>query len=203
MASMSLRTWHDARLPRLDGIEAAHRAMGGPARGRRFATLQINHSYVMSLSSQFQGFCRDLHSESVAHLVARITVDGSPQTDIRQVLAGEFVLERRLDVANPTPANIGQDFNRLGVDFWGEVLRSSGRHISARREGLQDLILWRNAIAHQDFAPRNRSGRAFTFAPYLTVVQVRRWRAACERLAETFDEVMAAHLSAFIGSPPW
>ena len=36
---------------------------------RRYATLQINYAYAAILSSQFQAFCRDLHSESIDYLV--------------------------------------------------------------------------------------------------------------------------------------
>ena len=53
----------------LDEIEAAHASVGGTGPGRRYATQQINQAYAVLLASQFQGYCRDLHTESVAHLM--------------------------------------------------------------------------------------------------------------------------------------
>src|ERR1700682_173538 len=65
-----------ARLRRLelDEIVEAHRAVGGSGRGRRHATEQVNHAYAVLLSSQFQGFCRDLHSECARHIVQQVPV---------------------------------------------------------------------------------------------------------------------------------
>ena len=64
VSSVALQRWMFKAQSALDEIEAAHQAIGGARRGRRYATLQVNHAYAMLLSSQFQGFCRDLHSEA-------------------------------------------------------------------------------------------------------------------------------------------
>src|SRR5271155_4208753 len=69
MPSESLRRWNDVRIHALNEIEGAHESVGGSERGRRYATQQINYAYAAILSSQFQAFCRDLHSESVDYLV--------------------------------------------------------------------------------------------------------------------------------------
>lgn len=92
MPSVLLQRWQTTRVRELDEIEEAHRSIGGSGRGRRYATQQINHAYAMLLSSQFQGFCRDLHSESVDYL-ARAT---NP-VELRAVLRAEFTLHRKLD----------------------------------------------------------------------------------------------------------
>src|SRR5271156_4930617 len=84
MPSHSLRWWSGQRSDALDEIANAHAQVGGTERGRRFATQQINHAYATLLSSQFQGFCRDLHSECVGHLVAASPVD------LRAVLKSQF-----------------------------------------------------------------------------------------------------------------
>lgn len=52
----------------LGEIAAAHTAVGGQGSGRRYATQEINHAYAVLLSSQFQRFCRDLHTEAAAHV---------------------------------------------------------------------------------------------------------------------------------------
>ena len=70
MPSHSLVRWNGERADALDEIENAHVMVGGTERGRRYATQQINYSYAALLSGHFQGFCRDLHSECVDHVVA-------------------------------------------------------------------------------------------------------------------------------------
>ena len=100
---------------------------------RRYATQQINYAYAAILSSQFQAFCRDLHSESVDYLVT--VVPAALQDTIKE----EFFLNRTLDRGNPHPGGIGSDFNRLGVDFWPEVYALHAAN-HRRRELLQELI---------------------------------------------------------------
>src|SRR5579885_1846355 len=57
----------------LDEIERAHRSVGGTVSGRRHATQQINHADTVRLSTQFQGYCRELHDESATHPVQSTT----------------------------------------------------------------------------------------------------------------------------------
>jgi hypothetical protein len=79
-------------------------------------------------------------------------VIGIVPAQLQGFLRAELVWNRSLDRGNPHPGAIGSDFNRLGVDFWAEVYALEARN-ERRRELLQELIDWRNAIAHQDFAP--------------------------------------------------
>src|SRR5688572_17317701 len=74
MPSRSLLRWQGERAEALVEIEGAHASVGGSGPGRRYATQQLNHAYAMLLSSQFQGFCRDLHSECVEFILAAIPV---------------------------------------------------------------------------------------------------------------------------------
>src|SRR5947209_6651597 len=122
MPSFSLRKWEDVRVLDLDEIEDAHRSVGGSGRGRRSATQQINHAYSMLLSSQFQGFCRDLHTECVNEVVAVIE-----PVSVRPVMRDGLVLNRKLDHGNPNAGNIGADFGRLGLDLWNEVKAADRR----------------------------------------------------------------------------
>ena len=48
MPSAALIKWEGDAQRALDEIEAAHRAVEGSGRGRRYATLQINHAYAGS-----------------------------------------------------------------------------------------------------------------------------------------------------------
>jgi hypothetical protein len=191
MPSTALETWITTRNAALDEIESAHRSVGGTGPGRRYATQQINQAYAMLLSSQFQGFCRELHTEFVDHFIGAIV----PHT-LHAPLWLEFMFARRLDKGNPSPGNIGADFNRLGIRFWDRVLVADPK-CSDRKDRLEELNTWRNAIAHQDFDP------AILGATTLQLSKVRQWRTACQALAGTFDEVMRVHLAAVTGSAPW
>src|SRR5947199_9531568 len=123
MPSQSLQTWLNERRLALDEIENAHRRVGGAGRGRRYATQQINCAYALLLSSQFQGFCRDLHNECVRLLVQWITPVG-----LRAGFQETLRLSRKLDTGNPNPGNLGADFARFGIDFWSAVDQLDARN---------------------------------------------------------------------------
>jgi len=191
MPSNSLIRWDGERAEALDEIENAHAMVGGTERGRRFATQQINYSYAALLSSHFQGFCRDLHSECVDHVVSIVPAH------MKGFLRVEFIWNRSLGKGNPHPGAIGSDFNRLGIDFWTHVHALDSRN-ERRRDSLQSLINWRNAIAHQDFDPVALGG---TFKLHLA--KVRTWRNTLNALARDFDRVMYNYLQALLGTVPW
>ena len=191
MTSNSLSRWLAAGQRALDEIENAHLRIGGPLRGRRYATLQINYAYTTLLSSNFQKFCRDLHSEAVDHIT------GAIPPALQGFLRTEMVSNRALDRGNPHPGAVGSDFNRLGVDLWTEVYALDQRN-PRRRKLLQELVDWRNAVAHQDFDPV-----AGSRSPRLHLSKVREWRRAVRALAQSFDRVMYNYLTNLLGSPPW
>src|SRR5260370_42071330 len=72
MPSLALQDWSRRRGAALDEIEHAHRSVGGTGPGRRYLTQQINQAYVVLLSSQFQGFCRDLPTDCADYLLASV-----------------------------------------------------------------------------------------------------------------------------------
>lgn len=191
MPSNSLLHWRQSQRSKLNEIMDAHRAVGGTGRGRRYATEQVNHAYAVLLSSQFQGFCRDLHSECVQHIVQRVPAP------LQNVVRGEFVRDRKLDRGNPNPGNIAADFGRLGLPIWDKV-RALDRRNDERKQRLEELKDWRNAIAHQDFDPAKLGGRTT-----LRLNDVNRWRRACDQLARAFDQVARGHLNGLVGSRPW
>src|SRR5262249_23071235 len=117
MPSRSWRHWNTVRARELDELEAAHTAIGGSRPGPPTATQQINRASAVLLASQFQGFCRDLHSECVDYLVALI-----PVALFQVTVQDEFLWNRALDRGNATQATIAGDFKRLGLDnFWSLV----------------------------------------------------------------------------------
>jgi hypothetical protein len=193
MPSTAFDYWATTRRIALDEIERAHAAVGGTAPGRRYATQQVNQAYAVLLASQFQGYCRDLHSEC-ANFIVRIV---APPPTLRRLVQDEFSRGRQIDRGNAQPGSLGADFGRLGIDFWDEVDGFDPQCVNRRRQ-LQVLNDWRNAIAHQDFDPTVLGGTTT-----LRLQQVRKWRVACHGLAVVFDEVMRQHLQALAGRPPW
>ena len=127
MPSQALQTWLTVRKQALDEIENAHRRVGGTRRGRRHATRQINYAYTVLLSSQFQGFCRELHDECIGLLVQWITPIG-----LRAAFERSLLLGRKLDTGNPNPGNLGADFGRFGFKFWNEVDQLDARNPDRR-----------------------------------------------------------------------
>jgi hypothetical protein len=192
MPSIALQMWESRARRALDEVESAHAAVGGAGRGRRFATRQVNHAYVVLLCSHFQRFCRDLHTEAADFLAGQALY-----APVNAILHTRLIEGRRLSSGNANPGNLGSDFGRFGIDFWGEVRRRDRRN-GARQKKLADLHVWRNAIAHQDFTSPELGGREI-----LRVHEIRRWRGVCERLAVEFDWVMGVYLSSVIGVPPW
>ncbi len=192
MPSRALQVWHADSRRALDEIESAHRAVGGPGRGRRTATQQINQAYAVLLASQFQRFCRDLHTECVEHLIACAVA-----ATFGFIMRSRFLEGWKLDTGNPNLGNIGSDYGRLGMPFWASVAALDARN-KERQRTLSELNVWRNAIAHQDFTHRELYGQ-----DRVRLAQVRAWRAACNRLAMDFDRAVHAHLVDLTGTPPW
>lgn len=192
MPSVSWHEWSTTRAAELDEIESAHAAVGGIGRGRRYATEQINHAYAVLLAAQFQGFCRDLHSECAEVLVKEV-----PSTRVQDVMRWTLLLNRSLDRGNANAGAIGSEFGRLCGEFWDLAYAEDARN-RRRRAALDELNVWRNAIAHQNFEPVTVAGTAT-----LHLDQVRQWRRACDYLAGTFDRVMHAYLAGITGTAPW
>lgn len=179
----------------LDEIELAHRAVGGLGPGRRHATREINHAYAVMLASQFQRFCRDLHSEAVPPL---ISVAAPPL--LGDMLRTRLLQGRKLDVGNASPSNLGSDFGRFGFQFWDAMKRVDKRN-GERQKRLEQLNEWRNAIAHQSFV---RAGKSpLQPVPPLHIRHVRSWRSACNALARSMDVVVSTRIGAVVGTPPW
>jgi hypothetical protein len=177
----------------LNEIAKAHVAVGGTKRGRRYATQQINRAYAVLLASQFQGFCRDLHTECINEIIKFL----APPPVLLPLVLGEFTRNRGLDRGNAQAASIGADFGRLGIRIWEEVDNADPANVE-RRARLEDLNRWRNAIAHQDLDPAKLGGSVV-----LRLQSVRQWRSDCDRLAYAFDEAMRRHLQGFTKTSPW
>ena len=192
MPSNALTIWSNDRIQKLEYMVDVHQRVGGSAQGRRFKTEQINHLFVVTLSGEFQAFCRELHDECSDYWVTLIA-----HANQRVVTRDLFVSGRILNHGNPNPSNLGSDFGRFGLKLWTEV---TSQYASGQtwQDRLEVLIGWRNAVAHQDFSPGNRGG-----ITSLTLRQVQEWRRTCNRLAKAFDKIMRDHLTTITGHAPW
>jgi hypothetical protein len=190
MSSISLQRWLNERCSALDEIESAHASVGGSGRGRRYATQQLNYAYAVLLASQFQAYCRDLYAECADHMTIGIVPE-----ERAKALRGVLGRDRKLNRGNANSGNIGSDFSNLGVPFWQHVSKLDMRN-DARRELLDELNDWRNAIAHHDFTK-------IATGATLHLHEVRAWRSACHQLASAFDEVMRRHFANYNGADPW
>src|SRR5436309_308550 len=123
MPSIALQDWQSNRSAALDGLETAHRGIGVRGPARRQAMQQVNYSYAVALSSQFQAFCRELHSECVGWLA-----QGVANVALSEMMRRALMDNRKLDRGNPNPGNIGADFGRFMLSFWDEVIRLDPRN---------------------------------------------------------------------------
>lgn len=133
----------------------------------------------------------DLHTEVARSIVRRL-----PKHDVQHILLARLVDNRQLDRGNPNPGNLGSDFGRFGVALWPAV-EARDRRNATRQRSLSELVVWRNAIAHQDFTSPDLRRR------WLRLADVRRWRRACDALALHFDVVFVGYLTNLAGVPPW
>jgi hypothetical protein len=195
MPSQALARWSTDSQAQLDELVDAHAAVGGVAPGRRYATAQLNASIVVQVAAHFQLYCRDLHSE-----VAQLLVAAAP-TAYQPMLRVALTNRRGLDRGNAWAETIEADFGRFDLDVW-DAAQVHDVRTAVRRQRLQQLNTWRNAIAHQDFvfSPQQQTLLANTV---VTLPWARRWRRSCGALAATFDRVAAEHVASITGTSPW
>jgi hypothetical protein len=196
MPSSATQYWRNFQLSALDQLEQAHSALEGSGPGRRFRTSQINGAYIVLLASQFQMFCRNLHSEAAAAMASVIA-----GAQLRDAVIAGMTQGRWLDRGNADPRNIGRDFARLKMAFWVQVDGLDKRN-PARRARLQQLNIWRNGFAHQDFDFSVQEQNAIS-GTKPTMPYVRIWRRACDNLVNEFDSAVAGHVTTLTGTPPW
>lgn len=189
-----MQIWRTTRSEALDKLEATHREIRVNHTGRPYNAEHMNHAFALALAAQFQGFCRDLHSECSDHLMQSLRHLNVRQ-DVVDVLSERMVAGRKLDNKNANPSSIGSDFGFFGFKFIQEVKDHNQRN-EGRLKKLEQLNTWRNAIAHADFADERVAG-------YLTIAKVRQWRNACNHLASQFDSVMRIKLNSLTGNEPW
>jgi hypothetical protein len=196
MPSRALARWLSEAQAELDELEQAHvRASRGRSAQPALAR-QLCRAYLVSVSAQFQRFCRDLHSEASQRLA-----DAVEPKSFRGALLRLLTEGRRLDAGNAVAGTLGPDFDRLGLAFLAELeARAENRR---RRLDLERLNVWRNAIVHLDFTLKPGREKLVRGTSPDNVRDVRRFREACDELAREIDRIVRAHVSGVVGGAPW
>ena len=196
MPSDALIRWRTGQAAALDQIQAAHSALEGGGPGRRYRTKQLNGAYVVLLTAHFQDFCRNLHSEA-----ALFVASTSPNSAIRDAILAGLTQDRFFDRGNAQPSSLAKDFRRFKMELWTDVENRSPKN-KLRKKNLEQLNVWRNAVAHQDFGfdqgELKKIGKT-----KLNLRFVRRWRGTCNALAAQFDAALQDHLRTIVGASPW
>jgi hypothetical protein len=193
MASLALRRWLTTQRAELDRFESALRAARAahPA-----ARQQLTDAYLVLLAGCFQRFCRDLHREAVIFAAAQVRPAGMSPV-VSEALRHAMALDR----GNAQPSAVSADFDRFGLDLWAELVRRDSAN-QRRRRHLEELNVWRSAIAHQQFRLRP-AHTAVVAGTTRSLTNVRRWRASCSALARHIDAVICGQLTTLTGNPAW
>lgn len=196
MPSRALTTWQRTRRGRIEHLKALNDALRLPGPGRRWNTEQLNRSLVIAVTSEFQGFARDLHDVAVEVFVAEAARGNAA---LAAVIRGHLT-DRQLSRGNAAPAVLDADFRGLGLALWPS-LEAIDTSAPDWRYDLDRLNTARNAIAHADEA-KLTALRAEGCTTRL--LQVNRWLRTLDVLAPAMDEVTSAHLASLFGiARPW
>jgi hypothetical protein len=196
MPSRALQQWRTTQRAELDLVEATLRRVPGRSPVERAMRQRLVDAYILLLAGHFQLFCRDLHSEAAGFVAGRVQPPAAAGM-VRELLTSRRLLDR----GNASSATLAADFGRLDVELWRQLELCDPRNNGHQRR-LDQLNVWRNAIAHQDFAfgPAQTktvagSGRSLRWT--------RLWRGSCSTLAEQLDVEINRQLRILTGAVPW
>ena len=192
MPSKSLNDWQTIRAAALDEFRRALAAVRNARPGRKPRAQGLKRAYAVAITSQFQGFCRDLHTECVEVIAAQVA-----DPKIAEIVADRFLADRQLDRGNAQPSSIGSDFARFDIKLW-QTIAASDPNWPADHNDLARLNLWRNAIVHEKLDAATLGGTV-----QVSFKSLRDWRVTCDRLAITFDGVLGSQLQGLTNGAPW
>jgi hypothetical protein len=185
MPSASLLLWQNERMPRLDEVDAQCAATLALAPPRPNLVDENLRGYVLLLSAHFQGFCRDLYTESALVVVSKV------RTSLRLLIQAQFTAQLKLDHGNPNIHNLKADFERFGLTL---NLPTADPLNPARLTDLDLLNKWRNAAAHHATPP--------TGAP-VSLQALQGWRTSCDGLSISLDAILYNELRKILKRAPW
>jgi hypothetical protein len=185
MPSASLLHWQNTRMPNLAHIDVQCAASAAALPANPNLVDENLRGYVLLLSAHFQGFCRDLYTESAQIIVSKVRVR------LRRLIAEQFTANRKLDHGNPNVDNLGIDFGRFG--FTPDLPAADAAN-PLRVSHLGRLNKWRNAAAHHGNVPPG---------PPLDLPSLQLWRYSCDGLATSVDRIMYTELRKILRREPW
>lgn len=195
MTSPALTTWQSSRLSRLDRLIALHPDSAGSTTDPAVAE-EWTQALVLRLSSEFQGFCRDLHND-LARTIARALTGWDEKT--RSLVFAGLTRGRALEQKSASAETIRADFDRLSVDLL--LLLSTHPRAGPQWTGeLGQLHRARNGVVHDDpdkIKKLKKEGRELSLA---TVI---RWRNWVDGLVEAMDDVTSSRMSELFGMIRW
>lgn len=181
---MSLTQWRTGRLPSLLAVDARCTASLKAVPPNPVLAEENVRGYALLLSAHFQGFCRDLYTESAQVVVRRV------RPSLQGLVLAQFRAARALDRGNPTLDNLRRDFERFGfpLDLAADPANAP------RLQRLAAMNTWRNIAAHHGVVPP-------TGLP--TLADLRDWRGACDAVATALDRTMYNQLRRVRRRSPW
>jgi hypothetical protein len=173
MPSKALAALTD-RLKDVDQLMAAHRAVAGPKRGRKFEVEGLNRAAVLMLTSHFEGYLEDVMAEAVQAVNPKLSAS---------TLTGGF--------HNPWPDRIDELFAFLGMVKPSKSISWQRASNTAVRSNLKKLVGTRNKLAH---------GTTGVTVYKTDVTSLRKY---VEGFARRFDALVRAQVKLLTGSNPW
>jgi hypothetical protein len=180
-----LLQWQNDRMPLLQQIDLQCAASLVAVPPNTYLIEENLRGYVILLSAHFQGFCRDLYTESAQVIASKVRLA------LRLLIQEEFTTHRKLDRGNPTHDNLKEDFKRLGFTL---DLAADPANVP-RLTHLSALNKWRNVAAHQGTT-------APTGIP-LALPSLQAWRTSCDALATSLDGLVYDQLRKIPRRAPW
>jgi hypothetical protein len=193
--SVALAQWKTDRAARLDRLVAAHRTVRGV--DRRWITDELNHSLILRLCSEFQGYARGLHDEASQAIVAALAPNDPTRQD---ALLVPFSAARRLNTGNAGPETLRRDFSLFGLKLWADLESRYPGRAAGWRSDLTVLNTARNGLAHDDLGCL----RSVLSSGWTTKLpHALRWRRMLDGLTKGMDHVVGEYLKRVFGVPSW
>ena len=189
MPSAALTSWQQGRAARLLRIDQHCREVDTLVPPDPEFLDETLRGYVLHLSAHFQGFCRDLYTESSQFVISSIPAG------LQQAIQTQCNSQLALEKSNPSYDNIRKDFFRFQIELNLRAVHPNGdRDLT----DLNHLNNWRNRAAHQ---ATTSLPPGTPLALNLTLIQ--KWAAACSSLANSMDSVVRMKLFDLVGTYPW
>jgi hypothetical protein len=144
--------WFGSRRANINELLRAHATIGnvgrgaGPGRPRTAGTEQLNEALVLRVTTEFQGFVRDLLDLATIKVVRSSGCGPAYQAQIITAMTRN----RSIDRGNPRLDAIEADMSRLGLQTIRQHLRAKNFSHADDVAWLQKLVELRNALAHDD-----------------------------------------------------